>query len=62
MISEFSLLLKPIFLNEVMIQKPTESDSDSTIFHISHVERTYSFKAATTNERQVMIHIDESLI
>ncbi|CAL8313742.1 unnamed protein product [Lota lota] len=41
----------PLFLNEVLVKNPPDPSSDEPLFHISHIDRVYTLKADTLNER-----------
>ncbi|XP_048829859.1 intersectin-2b isoform X1 [Brienomyrus brachyistius] len=49
--AQFKIYKTPVFLNEVLVKFPSDPSSDDPIFHISHVERIYSFKTENVNER-----------
>lgn len=42
---------QPIFLNEVLVKLPTDPSGDEPIFHISHIDRVYTLRAESINER-----------
>ena len=42
---------QPIFLNEVLVKLPTDPSGDEPIFHISHIDRVYTIRAESINER-----------
>lgn len=44
-------VLQPIFLNEVLVKLPTDPSGDEPIFHISHIDRVYTLRAESINER-----------
>lgn len=44
-----SLPFQPVFLNEVMVKKPTEEDGD--VFHLSHIDRVYNLRCHSQNDR-----------
>lgn len=44
-------LLQPIFLNEVLVKLPTDPSGDEPLFHISHIDRVYTLRAESINER-----------
>lgn len=46
-------VLQPIFLNEVLVKLPTDPSGDEPIFHISHIDRVYTLRAESINERSV---------
>ncbi|KAM6906233.1 intersectin-2a isoform 2-T2 [Lycodopsis pacificus] len=41
----------PLFLNEVLVKMPADPSSDEPIFHVSHIDRVYTLKTETLNER-----------
>uniref|UniRef100_H3AP45 Intersectin 1 (SH3 domain protein) n=1 Tax=Latimeria chalumnae TaxID=7897 RepID=H3AP45_LATCH len=47
--------LKPIFLNEVLVKLPTDPSGDEPIFHISHIDRVYTLRAESINERTAWV-------
>lgn len=49
--SSFADVLQPIFLNEVLVKLPTDPSGDEPIFHISHIDRVYTLRAESINER-----------
>lgn len=42
---------QPIFLNEVLVKLPTDPSGDEPLFHISHIDRVYTLRAESINER-----------
>lgn len=46
-----SLRKQPIFLNEVLVKLPTDPSGDEPLFHISHIDRVYTLRAESINER-----------
>lgn len=50
--------LQPIFLNEVLVKLPTDPSGDEPIFHISHIDRVYTIRAESINERYTHTHTD----
>ncbi|KAB1283912.1 Intersectin-1 [Camelus dromedarius] len=45
----------PIFLNEVLVKLPTDPSGDEPIFHISHIDRVYTLRAESINERTAWV-------
>lgn len=43
--------LQPLFLNEVLVKMPPDPSSDEPLFHVSHIDRVYTLKTETLNER-----------
>uniref|UniRef100_A0A672HQ07 Intersectin 2a n=1 Tax=Salarias fasciatus TaxID=181472 RepID=A0A672HQ07_SALFA len=41
----------PLFLNEVLVKMPADPSSDEPLFHVSHIDRVYTLKTETLNER-----------
>lgn len=46
-------LRQPLFLNEVLVKMPPDPSSDEPLFHVSHIDRVYTLKTETLNERHV---------
>jgi len=46
-----SIYKKPIFLNEIVVKLPTDADANDTLFYLSHIDRIYTLRAETKNER-----------
>lgn len=46
-----SCFSQPIFLNEVLVKLPTDPSGDEPLFHISHIDRVYTLRAESINER-----------
>lgn len=42
---------QPLFLNEVLVKMPPDPSSDEPLFLVSHIDRVYSLKTDTLNER-----------
>lgn len=42
---------QPLFLNEVLVKMPPDPSSDEPLFHVSHIDRVYTLKTETLNER-----------
>lgn len=49
-----SFCLQPLFLNEVLVKMPPDPSSDEPLFHVSHIDRVYTLKTETLNERSVI--------
>uniref|UniRef100_M3XQF6 DH domain-containing protein n=1 Tax=Mustela putorius furo TaxID=9669 RepID=M3XQF6_MUSPF len=47
----YKMYKTPIFLNEVLVKLPTDPSGDEPIFHISHIDRVYTLRAESINER-----------
>ncbi|XP_008284406.1 intersectin-2-like [Stegastes partitus] len=45
----------PLFLNEVLVKMPPDPSSDEPIFHVSHIDRVYTLKTETLNERTAWV-------
>ncbi|KAM4633515.1 intersectin-2a isoform 2-T2 [Polymixia lowei] len=45
----------PLFLNEVLVKMPPDPSSDEPLFHISHIDRVYTLKTETLNERTTWV-------
>ncbi|KAL3971707.1 carboxypeptidase N regulatory subunit [Sarotherodon galilaeus] len=48
-------ILHPIFLNEVLVKLPTDPSGDEPLFHISHIDRVYTLRAESINERTAWV-------
>lgn len=48
--------LQPLFLNEVLVKMPPDPSSDEPLFHVSHIDRVYTLKTETLNERSALHH------
>lgn len=46
--------LQPLFMNEVLVKMPPDPSSDEPLFHISHIDRVYTLKTETLNERSAI--------
>lgn len=56
--SSLHFLLQPLFLNEVLVKMPPDPSSDEPLFHVSHIDRVYTLRTETLNERYAMrMHI-----
>ncbi|XP_067337125.1 intersectin-2a isoform X3 [Channa argus] len=45
----------PLFLNEVLVKMPPDPSSDEPLFHVSHIDRVYTLKTETLNERATWV-------
>lgn len=54
--SSVSFPLQPLFLNEVLVKMPPDPSSDEPLFHVSHIDRVYTLKTETLNERYTHTH------
>ncbi|KAM8832294.1 intersectin-2a isoform 2-T2 [Spinachia spinachia] len=45
----------PLFLNEVLVKRPSDPSSDEPIFHVSHIDRVYTLKTETSSERTTWV-------
>lgn len=45
----------PLFLNEVLVKMPPDPSSDEPVFHVSHIDRVYTLKTETLNERAAWV-------
>lgn len=43
--------LQPLLLNEVLVKMSPDPSSDEPLFHVSHIDRVYTLKTETLNER-----------
>ncbi|CAL8240539.1 unnamed protein product [Gadus morhua 'NCC'] len=48
---QYRMYKTPIFLNEVLVKLPTDPSGDEPLFHISHIDRVYTLRAESINER-----------
>ncbi|XP_053781798.1 intersectin-2 isoform X2 [Desmodus rotundus] len=53
--AQFKMYKMPIFLNEVLVKLPTDPSSDEPVFHISHIDRVYTLRADSINERTAWV-------
>ncbi|XP_044940472.1 intersectin-1 isoform X3 [Mustela lutreola] len=51
----YKMYKTPIFLNEVLVKLPTDPSGDEPIFHISHIDRVYTLRAESINERTAWV-------
>ncbi|KAK7906906.1 hypothetical protein WMY93_015518 [Mugilogobius chulae] len=52
---QFKMYKTPLFLNEVLVKMPPDPSSDEPIFHVSHIDRVYTLKTETLNERAAWV-------
>ncbi|RXN24304.1 intersectin-2-like isoform X2 [Labeo rohita] len=53
--TQYKMYKTPVFLNEVLVKTPSDPSSDDPVFHISHIDRVYTLKADTINERDTWV-------
>ncbi|XP_060069660.1 intersectin-1-like [Ylistrum balloti] len=49
--AQYKMYKSPIFLNEVMVKKNTDEDSETCQFQLSHVDRVFNLRATSQTER-----------
>ncbi|XP_068698722.1 intersectin-1-like isoform X2 [Montipora foliosa] len=47
----YSIYRKPLILNEVIVKGTQEVNTDDYVFHLSHIDQPYSFRAESKSER-----------
>ncbi|CAO2632397.1 Itsn1 [Lemmus lemmus] len=52
---QYKMYKTPIFLNEVLVKLPTDPSGDEPVFHISHIDRVYTLRAESINERTAWV-------
>ncbi|KAI1895691.1 hypothetical protein AGOR_G00108850 [Albula goreensis] len=52
---QFKMYKMPLFLNEVLVKLPPDSSSEESVFHISHINRVYTLKTESINERTAWV-------
>ncbi|XP_063067852.1 intersectin-1 isoform X2 [Engraulis encrasicolus] len=52
---QYRMYKTPIFLNEVLVKLPTDPSGDEPLFHISHIDRVYTIRAESINERTAWV-------
>ncbi|XP_056291119.1 intersectin-1 isoform X3 [Pseudoliparis swirei] len=52
---QYRMYKTPIFLNEVLVKLPTDPSGDEPLFHISHIDRVYTLRAESVNERTAWV-------
>ncbi|XP_068953446.1 intersectin-2 isoform X3 [Petaurus breviceps papuanus] len=53
--AQFKMYKTPVLLNEVLVKLPTDPSSDEPIFHISHIDRVYTLRVDSINERTAWV-------
>ncbi|XP_051951880.1 intersectin-2a isoform X1 [Xyrauchen texanus] len=53
--AQYKMYKTPVFLNEVLVKMPSDPSSDDPVFHISHIDRVYTLKTYTINERTTWV-------
>uniref|UniRef100_A0A6Q2YKK9 Intersectin 2a n=1 Tax=Esox lucius TaxID=8010 RepID=A0A6Q2YKK9_ESOLU len=53
--TQLKMYKTPLFLNEVLVKMPSHLSSDEPLFHISHIDRMYTLKTDTMNERTTWV-------
>ncbi|XP_056336813.1 intersectin-2a [Danio aesculapii] len=53
--TQYKMYKTPVFLNEVLVKMPSDPSSDDPVFHISHIDRVYTLKTDTINERTTWV-------
>ncbi|KAK9956426.1 hypothetical protein ABG768_014161 [Culter alburnus] len=53
--AQYKMYKTPVFLNEVLVKMPSDPSSDDPVFHISHIDRVYTLKTDTINERTTWV-------
>ncbi|XP_048577434.1 intersectin-1 isoform X3 [Nematostella vectensis] len=48
---QYTIYRKPIFLNEVVVKRPADMNSEEPVFSVSHIDRVYTFKAESKGDR-----------
>ncbi|KAK3506610.1 hypothetical protein QTP70_011057 [Hemibagrus guttatus] len=51
----YKMYKTPVFLNEVLVKMPSDPSSEDPIFHISHIDRVYTLKVDSINERTAWV-------
>ncbi|OWF43900.1 intersectin-1-like isoform X1 [Mizuhopecten yessoensis] len=49
--AQYKMYKSPIFLNEVMVKKSADEDSETCQFQLSHVDRVFNLRSTTQTER-----------
>ncbi|XP_077568315.1 intersectin-2-like [Stigmatopora nigra] len=52
---QFKTYKTPLFLNEVLVKMPPDPSSEEPLFLVSHVDRVYSLRTDTLNERAAWV-------
>ncbi|XP_031554337.1 intersectin-1-like isoform X2 [Actinia tenebrosa] len=59
--TQYTIYRKPIFLNEVVVKRPADLNSDDYSFQISHIDRVYTLKTDSKLERNKWIeHLEKA--
>ncbi|XP_042565924.1 intersectin-2a isoform X3 [Clupea harengus] len=53
--AQYKMYKTPVFLNEVLVKMPSDPSSDEPVFHISHIDRVYTLRADSINERTTWV-------
>ncbi|TRY57085.1 hypothetical protein DNTS_023972 [Danionella cerebrum] len=53
--TQYKMYKTPVFLNEVLVKMPSDPSSDDPVFHISHIDRVYTLRTDTINERTTWV-------
>ncbi|XP_030054655.1 intersectin-2 isoform X2 [Microcaecilia unicolor] len=53
--AQYRMYKSPIFLNEVLVKLPTDPSSEEPVFHISHIDRVYTLRTESINERTAWV-------
>ncbi|KAK3734222.1 hypothetical protein QZH41_012944, partial [Actinostola sp. cb2023] len=53
--TQYTLYRKPIILNEIVVKRTSDVNSEENTFHISHIDRVYTFRTDTKLERNKWI-------
>ncbi|XP_048105795.1 intersectin-2a isoform X3 [Alosa alosa] len=53
--AQYKMYKTPVFLNEVLVKMPSDPSSDEPVFHISHIDRVYTLRADSINERTAWV-------
>ncbi|KAF7694482.1 intersectin-2a isoform X2 [Silurus meridionalis] len=51
----YKMYKTPVFLNEVLVKMPSDPSSEDPILHISHIDRVYTLRADSINERTTWV-------
>uniref|UniRef100_A0AAY4D1R3 Intersectin 2a n=1 Tax=Denticeps clupeoides TaxID=299321 RepID=A0AAY4D1R3_9TELE len=53
--TQYKIYKTPLFLNEVLVKMPSDPSSDEPLFHISHIDRVYTLRTDSINERTTWV-------
>ncbi|XP_065648095.1 intersectin-2 isoform X6 [Hydra vulgaris] len=53
---QLTIYKKAIFLNEITVKLPTDPEINETLFHLSHIDCVYSFRAPSKMERNTWVN------